>query len=647
MFSRLKKCISNITPYVFTKSNAWAIGKGIVLTSIGMGLDYLAPYLFSEAIVALASETVTTTMIGIEFSPMGLIATSGVVAWGRQLTSNYTNDVLAPIGPRATESLIINYVEKTLKESPSSRKGSDAGSRNFHLQNTFRMGEVASNFCTQIVPTALRIVVGGTLLSTNYGTEIGLGMTGAVICYTAYNIATKKMVSDARDIVQAAGNENYQDVCRALTYTETSQIFNTEDKETKKIKDSLDRVITADIKSNLVMNKVARGQDFLVNLSQTALCLMAGNLVLKRKLSPQDFIFITTYLTQFFGPLSAFGSAVNQCASGVFALETVFNHLEVSHPIPDIFPDKKLDLKEMKEIKIEFKEVSFQYVDKNLFDKISFTAKQGEKIGIVGTSGAGKSTIGKLLFRFYDVSSGEILINGTNIKSVGLDSLRSTIGIIQQEPVIFNESIFKNIEYGGIAKNILVTRDEIKTAAEKAHLDFIDDLDDGLDTLIGETGITLSGGQKQRVAIARALLKKPTILISDEATASLDPKSEYEVQSNIDNIIKDENMIGLVITHKLTNVVNADKILVFDKGEIVEVGTHAELLEKKGCYHMLWQKFISESSVQTNESKEIIAKSYKNIGLFSHENKISNTQDKIEIVIESEQSQSMKSMSSP
>lgn len=642
MFSRLKKSISNVIPYIFTKTNAWAIGKGVILTGAGMTLDYLAPYFFSETVITLATEVSYTTIAGITFSPIGLIAVTGAITLGRQLTSNYTNEVLAPVGPRATERLLIKYVDTIVNESQDSRSHSDSGDRDFDIQNTFRMNEVGSNLCAQVIPTVLKITVGGIILSKNYGAVIGLPLIGFLPIYAAYNIVTKNYVTRARDNVQKQGNESYRDLSKALIHAETLQIYNTERLETIKVADSLRDFVSADIKTSLVINKVARGQDFLITLSQTALCLLAGKMVMQQKLTVQDFILISTYLSEFFTPLNLFGMAINLCVSGLTALDTVFNRIEASQRIADNFPHVKLELKESE---IEFKNVSFRYPQskEDLFSGISFKMRRGNKIGIVGTSGSGKSTIGKLLYRFYDVTSGEILIDGTDIRSVGLESLRSQIGIIQQKSIIFNETVRNNIAYGAIAKNEKISEDEIKSAAKKAHAEFIDELEKGFETKLGENGLNLSGGQEQRIAIARAILKKPKILISDEATSALDAKSEHGVQSSIDDMIKNEDIVGIVITHKLTNVVNADMILVFDKGRIVERGTHPELLAKNGCYRALWNKFIADSNSESEKQlpRENITAGYPGMTLFSKEAKDApNTESKNAVDLKNSESRS-------
>jgi ATP-binding cassette subfamily B protein len=234
---------------------------------------------------------------------------------------------------------------------------------------------------------------------------------------------------------------------------------------------------------------------------------------------------------------------------------------------------------------VRFEQVDFAYQsERQILHKVDFTLKAGEKLAVVGHSGAGKSTLSRLLFRFYDVTAGAIYIDGQDIRQVTRESLRSGIGIVPQDTVLFNESILYNLAYGRPE----ASQQEIEEAARIAHIaDFITQLPEGYQTVVGERGLKLSGGEKQRVAIARAMLKRPQILIFDEATSSLDTKTEQAIQETLQEVAK--NHTTLVIAHRLSTVVDADRILVMDQGGIIEQGTHQELLQRKGHYQQMWQ----------------------------------------------------------
>jgi ATP-binding cassette subfamily B protein len=263
-------------------------------------------------------------------------------------------------------------------------------------------------------------------------------------------------------------------------------------------------------------------------------------------------------------------------------MENMFSLLEVK-------PPSKINLNIMpqsEKAEIKFDNVSFDYdVRRTIIKNISFNVPNGKKVAIVGPTGAGKSTISRLLFRFYDPKKGNIYINDKNINTISQESLRKVIGVVPQDTVLFNDTIYYNIAYG----NTEATKEEVIDAAKNADIhNFISILPDGYETLVGERGLKLSGGEKQRVAIARAILKNPKIFFFDEATSSLDSSTEKEIQKNLENISR--NKTTLIIAHRLSTAANADTIIVLDKGIIIEQDTHANLLLKKGKYFEMWKK---------------------------------------------------------
>jgi ATP-binding cassette subfamily B protein len=292
---------------------------------------------------------------------------------------------------------------------------------------------------------------------------------------------------------------------------------------------------------------------------------------------------------QLFAPLYIFGFAYREVKRSLVEMEHMFGLL--NEPIEILDKEDANDI-QIKEGNVSFKDVVFSYnPEREILHGISFSIPAGKKIAIVGSSGSGKSTISRLLYRFYDVNEGSIEIDGFNIKDISQKSLRKEIAVVPQDMVLFNESIFYNIQYGRPE----ATPEEIYQAAKYAHLtDFIESLPLKYDTVVGERGLKLSGGEKQRVAIARALLKKPRIFLFDEATSSLDTKTEKEIQENLNQISK--NHTTLIIAHRLSTVIDADQILVLEKGHILERGTHKELLKKKGHYYNMWQRQSNEKT---------------------------------------------------
>jgi ABC-type transport system involved in Fe-S cluster assembly fused permease/ATPase subunit len=294
------------------------------------------------------------------------------------------------------------------------------------------------------------------------------------------------------------------------------------------------------------------------------------------------FVVINAYMLQLYQPLNWLGSVYREIRQALTDMENMFSLLEV-------MPTIKGNLEDMPQsnvTEIRFENVYFDYdIRRTIIKDISFTVPNGKKVAIVGPTGAGKSTISRLLFKFYDPKKGNIFINDTNINKISQNSLRKIIGVVPQDTVLFNDTIYYNIAYGNTDAN----KKEIINAAQNADIhDFITTLPDGYETIVGERGLKLSGGEKQRVAIARTILKNPKIFFFDEATSALDTGTEKEIQKNLENVSKDKTT--LIIAHRLSTAANADNIIVLDQGTIIEQGTHENLLLKKGKYFQMWGK---------------------------------------------------------
>jgi len=294
------------------------------------------------------------------------------------------------------------------------------------------------------------------------------------------------------------------------------------------------------------------------------------------------FVVINAYMFQLYQPLNWLGSVYREIRQALTDMENMFSLLEVSTTSKDNLED----MPQSNDVSIRFDKVSFDYdVRRTIIKDISFIVPNGKKVAIVGPTGAGKSTISRLLFKFYDPKGGGIYINNININKISQESLRQIIGVVPQDAVLFNDTIYYNIAYG----NTEATKEKVISAAHNADIhDFISTLPDGYETIVGERGLKLSGGEKQRVAIARTILKNPKIFFFDEATSALDSSTEKEIQKNLENISKDKTT--LIIAHRLSTAANADNIIVLDKGVIIEEGTHESLLLEKGKYFEMWEK---------------------------------------------------------
>jgi ATP-binding cassette subfamily B protein len=339
----------------------------------------------------------------------------------------------------------------------------------------------------------------------------------------------------------------------------------------------------AAILSRTSLATVNIGQSFLMNLGLVALVLLAAQRVLGGAMTTGDIFAITMVMMQVYRPLNILGFAYREIKQALTDMEKMFALRDLEPEVQD--REGATDIYGVKGA-IKFENVSFRYDDdRPILKNISFDIKPGQTVAVVGPTGAGKSTLSRILFRFYDIEGGAVSVDGRSISDVTQDSLRKSIGIVPQDTVLFNDTIGYNIAYAKPG----ATQGEIEAAAADAQIhDFIAALPKGYETMVGERGLKLSGGEKQRVAIARTLLKNPAILILDEATSALDSVTERDIQTVLENAAK--NRTTLVIAHRLSTIVNADKIIVMENGEIAEHGKHEALLNKRGLYASLWEQ---------------------------------------------------------
>ena len=367
----------------------------------------------------------------------------------------------------------------------------------------------------------------------------------------------------------------------SLINYETVKYFGNEEYEQQRYSETMSQWEDAAVKSQTTMSALNVGQTIIIASAVTLIMILASQGVVDGSMTLGDLVLVNAFLIQLFIPLGFLGIVYSQLKHALSDMDLMFKIIDERSEIND-----KADATELQvgEGEIRFEHVGFGYnEERTILDDIDFTIPAGKKIAVVGQSGAGKSTLSRLLFRFYDVSKGRITINGQDIRDVSQHSLRQAIGIVPQDTVMFNDTLYYNIAYAKPS----ASRDEIIRAAEQAHIDhFIQSLPDGYETMVGERGLKLSGGEKQRVAIARTILKNPKILVFDEATSSLDSKSEHVILDSLREVA--ENHTTLVIAHRLSTIVDADRILVMDKGNIIEQGTHQELLNINKHYANMW-----------------------------------------------------------
>jgi ATP-binding cassette subfamily B protein len=444
-----------------------------------------------------------------------------------------------------------------------------------------------------IVPTLFEIAVVVGVLFYNYGISFALIILLSVVIYVGFSVkATDWRTKYVREVNQADSSSSSRAIDSLLNY-ETVKYFNNENYEANRYDADLANWENARRKNRLSLFALNGGQASIIAIAMTSMMALAAYNVAQGTMTIGDFVLINAFTMQIFMPLNFLGFVYREIRGSLANIENLFNLLDKQPNVPIDASAKDLIISQGK---ITFNQVQFSYrPDRTILHDISFDILPGQKVAVVGESGSGKSTLVKLLFRFYDTSNGNISIDGQDISEVNQHSLRRAIGIVPQDTVLFNDTILENIRYGRPD----ATDAEVQQSIDLAHLRaFITSLPEGEQTPVGERGLKLSGGEKQRVAIARTILKRPPIMVFDEATSSLDSQSEQAILTALKEI--SQGHTSLVIAHRLSTIVDADKIVVMGQGQILEQGSHRQLLAINGAYKKLWQ------TQQNNHDKESI-----------------------------------------
>ena len=574
--------IRSLLPYLWPK-NALGLRVRVVLALIllfaAKGTMAYLPVLYKQAVDALSS-----TPLAVLIAPIGLIVAYGMVRVMGLLFTELRDSIFARVQQHTIRVVGVQVFEHLHALSLRFHLNRQTGGMNRSIERGTRaIDTLLSYLVFSLVPTFFEIGLVTLLLWHFFNGWFALVTALTVLTYAVFTfVVTEWRTKFYREMNEDENQANTQAIDSLLNY-ETVKYFGNEQLEAKKYNDLLYKLENSAVKSQTSLSLLNVGQSLIIAVGLTIMMIMAARGIVAGTMTVGDFVMVNAYLLQLYQPLNGLGFIYRAIKRAFTDMENMFALLNVNREIADL-PDAK-PLKTSGG-RVQFEQVQFGYDSRRpILTGMSFEIPAGQTLAVVGQSGAGKSTLSRLLFRFYDVDGGRILIDGQDLREVQQHSLRQAIGVVPQDTVLFNDTIFANIAYGRPDATVA----EVEQAAELAHIHaFILAMPDGYQTRVGERGLKLSGGEKQRVAIARTILKNPCILIFDEATSALDTRTERAIQANLKQL--SQGRTTLVIAHRLSTIVDADQILVMADGQIIERGTHSELLAHGKIYAAMWRQ---------------------------------------------------------